>query len=52
MLYHLAIDMLPEEEREALEEAQSLCPDLVERESNPLCFLRYVYTAIVFACLR
>ena len=36
-----AVDMLPEEERAALKEAQLKTPELVQKESNPLRFLRF-----------
>ena len=36
-----AVDMLPEEEKAALKEAQLKTPELVQKESNPLRFLRF-----------
>lgn len=40
-LTHLqeAIELLPEQDRVALEQARHVCPDLVERESSPIVFL-------------
>ena len=38
-----AIRFLPDHQTAAYWQAQSTCPELVERESNPIQFLRYVY---------
>ena len=48
----LALDDIHEEEKEVFLEATMLCPELVERESNYLMFLRAEYFNVWVSCRR